>query len=95
MDEREREILRQRQAQISSITSHPGWAANVEEAKRKIEKLKHRAQTLALRHDGADQRELDFIRGQIDALEYSYKMPQGAESRLAKFMEELEAEDAT
>ena len=93
MDEGQQELLRQRQAQISAVMNHPGWDAWVAEAQRKVAKLQRRAQVLALSPGGANQRELDFIRGQIDALEYTYRMPMGAESRLAKFMEELEAED--
>jgi hypothetical protein len=93
MDEKQREVLRQRQAQISAVMSHPGWGDHVAEANRKIARLEKRAAALALSPNGADQRMLDYMRGWIDALRWSYRMPEHAEESLRKFMDQLEAGD--
>jgi len=87
-----REILRQRASQISAVMNHPGWEEHVAEAKRKIEKLERRAARLALSDNGADQRQLDYIRGWIAALRWTYRMPEAAGQRLEQWLEE-EAED--
>lgn len=89
MDENE---LRRRQAALTAITSHPSWPEYQAEQERKIARLQKRALTLALSPEGAHQRELDYIRGWIDALKWGSKMPEVAETRLKKFMESLERE---
>jgi hypothetical protein len=87
------EILRQRAARISSVMAHPGWEEHVAEAKRKIAILEKTAARLALADGGADQRRLDEIRGWIDALRWTYRMPEAAGRKLERWVEqELEAE---
>ena len=71
--------------------NHPGWEDWVEEARREIERLERRAQRAALSLEGANQRDLDYIRGWVDALKYTYKMPEAAGRRHEKWLlEELE-----
>jgi hypothetical protein len=95
MDSKTREVIRQRAARISALQQHPAWEEWVAEAKRKIAKLEKEAARLALADGGADQRKLDEVRGWIDALRWTYKMPVAATSQLRRFMEEeKEAEDA-
>lgn len=86
-----REVLRQRASHLSSVMNHPGWEENVEEAKREIERRKRQAAMLALSEEGADQRKLDYLRGYIAALRWTYRMPEAAGHKLEKWME---AEDA-
>jgi hypothetical protein len=92
MDSKQREVIRQRAARITALKNHPSWEEWVDEAKRKIAKLEKIATKLALSDEGADQRRLDEIRGWIDALRWTYKMPEAAEGQLQRFLEE-EAED--
>ena len=93
MDSKTREVIRQRAARISALQQHPAWEEWVAEAKRKIAKLEAEAARHALAHEGANQRRLDEIRGWIDALRWTYKMPEAATSQLRRFLEE-ETEDA-
>jgi hypothetical protein len=72
------EVLRQRASQISAVMNHPGWEEHVAEAKRKIARLEKIALALALSESGAEQRKLDYIRGWIAALRWSYRMPEAA-----------------
>jgi hypothetical protein len=93
-DDKQKEVLRQRAARISSVMNHPGWEEHVEEAKRKIEILRQTAARLALEESGADQRRLDEIRGWIAALRWSYRMPEAAGQKHERWIEEeLEAID--
>jgi hypothetical protein len=93
-DDKTPEVIRQRGARISSVMNHPGWEEHVDEAKRKIEILRHTAARVALAEEGADQRKLDEIRGWIAALKWTYKMPEAAERKHERWIEEeLEAID--
>ena len=93
MDSKTREVVRQRAARITALMQHPSWEEWVAEAKRKIALLEARASREALKLEGANQRELDYIRGWIAALRWTYKMPEAAEDQLTRFIEE-EARDA-
>jgi hypothetical protein len=93
MDSKTREVIRQRAARIAALMQHPAWPEWVDEARRKIDKLEARAAVSALSYEGANQRELDYIRGWIAALRWTYKMPEAAQDQLTRFIEE-EARDA-
>ena len=93
MDSKAREVIRQRAARIAALMQHPSGEEWVAEARRKIALMETRAAKEALRHEGASQRELDYIRGWIAALRWTYKMPEAAEDQLTRFIEE-EARDA-
>ena len=88
------EVLRQRAARISAVMNHPGWSDHVAEAKREIERVEKRMLFEAKRPEGADQRKLDYARGYIDALKFTYKMPEAAGKRHETWLlEELEDRD--
>jgi len=91
-EDKNKEVLRQRAARISSVMNHPGWDEWVDEARRKIDLLERTAVRLALSEGGADQRKLDEIRGWIAALRWTYRMPEAAEKKHERWIEEeLEA----
>jgi hypothetical protein len=87
------EVLRQRAERISAGLAAPVWEEWVEEGKREIERLKKQAATLALSPEGADQRKLDYLRGYIAAVRWSYKMPEAAGHKHDRWIEEMEAEE--
>lgn len=61
---------------------------------RKIERLKRTATIVALQDGGADQRQLDQIRGTIAALNWFLGVPVSATSSLERFLEDqLEEEE--
>lgn len=85
------EVLRQRASRISAVMNHPAWEEHVEEAKREIERVEKRMLIEAKRLEGADQRKLDYARGYIAALRWSYRMPEAAGSKHDRWLlEELE-----
>jgi hypothetical protein len=86
------EVLLQRAARLSSVTAHPGWEEHVAEAKREIARIEKRMLFEAKRPEGADQRMLDYARGYIDALKFTYKMPVAAGRKHERWLEELEEE---
>lgn len=67
------------------------------EVERKVTRLRKTAATIALQDSGADQRQLDQIRGTIAALYWIIGVPVKAESQLDRFLEkqlrEMEEED--
>lgn len=87
------EVVRQRASRISAVMSHPGWEEHVAEARREIERVEARMLAEAKRYEGADQRKLDYARGYIDALKFTYKMPDAAARKHERWLqEELEEE---
>jgi len=87
------EVIRQRASRLSAVMNHPGWAEHVEEAKREIARIEQKMLAQAKSYEGADQRKLDYARGYIDALKFTYKMPEAAGRKHERWLlEELEEE---
>ena len=87
------EVLRQRASRLSAVMNHPGGEEHVAEAKRKIALLEKKAQLQALSEEGADQRKLDYLRGWIAALRWTYRMPEAAGTKHEQWLLEELRED--
>lgn len=85
--------LNRRADLLSSLLKSPGWQFMEVEIDRKIEKLKHTAQNVALAPGGADQSKLDTIRGTIAALHWMKGVPRHAEATLQRFLAEQGIEE--
>ena len=93
MNEEQKRELNRRADRLSSILQTQGWTEMEAEIARKIERLKKEAGTLALNPDGADQRKLDKIRGQITALHWFIGVPGHAQATLERFLAEVEEDE--
>ena len=85
--------LRTTQAALSAFTSHPSWPEYEAVMEKKIDRLERRAMAIALSPTGANQRELDLIRGSILAINWVMGVPVHAESALLRFLEENDEEE--
>jgi hypothetical protein len=92
-----REELTRRQAALSGITKNPLWAEQVAEWERKIARMEKQMLLIAKNAQGANQRQLDYLRGSIDILRWQIHMPDHAERSLKAFLEkqgiEMEEEE--
>jgi len=89
--EAQRERIVDRGGALAALTQHPSWTDFEQEFRLKIEQLRARATTLALNPMGADQRELDVIRGSILTLRWIMAVPSSAEARLEQYLREQKA----
>jgi hypothetical protein len=83
-DQRERIIARG--GALAALSHHPSWPDFEKEFERKAAELRHRAMTLALDPRGANQRELDEIRGSLKTLRWILAVPTNAEARLEEYL---------
>lgn len=95
----QRERIVSRGGALAALSQHPSWPDFEEEFRQKIEQLRRRAMVAALNPNGADQRELDVIRGSILTLRWLLVVPANAEARLEQYLRdqhalEAETEDA-
>lgn len=80
--------LNRRADLLSALLKNPSWQFMEEEIERKIGRLKLTAQNLALLPEGADQRQLDTVRGTIAALIWLRGVPRRADHTLKQFLRE-------
>ena len=85
--------LNRRADLLSSLLRHPGWQLMEAEVERKIERLRKTATNIALQPGGADQSQLDTIRGTIAALQWMKGVPRHAEATLQRFLREQGIEE--
>jgi len=92
---REEQNERNRQAAaISGLLKNPNWVEMEKALERKIQGQRDVILALAMSADGADQRKIDQARGTIGALHYILGLPKGAETRLAKWLDQQGVEVA-
>jgi hypothetical protein len=77
-----------RGAALAAISQHPSWPDFEAEFAQKIEQLRARAMAIALDPNGANQRELDTIRGSLMTLRWIMAVPSNAEARLESYLKE-------
>jgi len=87
----QRERIVERGGALAALTQHPSWGNFEDEFRLKVEQLRARATTVALSPQGADQRELDVIRGSILTLRWIMAVPSNAEARLEQYLREQKA----
>ena len=93
--EEQRQRIVARGAALAALTNHPSWPDFEEEFRQKIEQLRRRATVAALDPAGANQRELDTIRGSILTLRWMLAVPTNAEARLETYLQEQKALERT
>ena len=81
-----REVLTRRQAALSGLTKNPNWPEFVAEWKRKVARIEKDMLRIAKSDNGANQRQLDYMRGCIDMLNWQITMPNVAEHNLIRFL---------
>jgi hypothetical protein len=90
----QRERIVTRGGALASLSQHPSWPDFEAEFTQKIEQLRRRATSAALNPQGADQRELDVIRGSILTLRWLLAVPANAEARLEQYLRDQRALEA-
>lgn len=87
--------LNRRAAALSGLARNPNWPEMEAEVERKIARLQRTAQLLALNEKGADQRQLDVIRGTIAGLRWFVGVPKHATATLERYLREqgIEVDD--
>jgi hypothetical protein len=87
--------LNRRAGALSALAKNPNWAELEAEVERKIERLRKTAAAVALSPQGADQRQIDTIRGTIAALVWFVGVPRNATATLERYLREqgIEVED--
>jgi hypothetical protein len=97
MSREDRAELTRRQAALSGITRNPLWADQVAEWRRKIGRMEKQMLMIAKNPQGANQRQLDYLRGACDILHWQITMPDHAEASLRKWLKsqgiEMEEEE--
>jgi hypothetical protein len=88
MSREARDELTRRQAALSGITKNPLWADQVAEWERKIARMEKQMLFIAKNPHGADQRQLDYLRGACEILRWQIAMPDHAERSLKRFLEQ-------
>jgi hypothetical protein len=86
MSREARDELSRRQAALSGITKNPLWAEQVAEWNRKVARIEKQILLIAKSPAGANQRQLDYLRGCIDILRWQATMPDAAERSLIRFL---------
>lgn len=97
MSRQARDELSRRQAALSGITKNPLWPEQVAEWERKIVRMEKQMLIIAKSPEGANQRQLDYLRGSIDILRWQISMPDHAERSLTEFLRKqgIEIEEET
>lgn len=67
---------------LADLVSHPGWQALEREIEARHEKARDLLVSGVMRGDLADQREIDKLRGRIQAGEELLRVPQRAAERI-------------
>jgi len=80
--------LNRRADLLSALLKNPSWQFMEQEIDRKIGRLQRTAMNIALLKEGADQRQLDQVRGTIAALDWMKGVPRRANATLEKFLRE-------
>jgi hypothetical protein len=85
-------VLQHRAELFASLSLTEGYQELVRELERKAERMRAFVATYALSPDGANQRQLDYDRGFIDALKYIPSIIAHSERVLEKLDEQVESE---
>ena len=86
MSRADREELTRRQAALTGLTKNPNWPEFVAEWKREIARIERRMLREANESRGANQRDLDFLRGFKAALAWQIAVPHSAERKLLSYL---------
>jgi hypothetical protein len=86
--EQERRALVLRGGALAALSQHPSWPELEDEVKRKEERLRKHILSRFLSTEAVDQRQVDYLRGFINGMNWLVAVPTSAEDTLERYLKQ-------